>query len=315
MLKYFCEKDESPNLNISYRVLIYFGEHPLYKSWTDEEIEWLINNYPIEGMASSMKKLKRTRSSISCQITKLKIRLDPVIRKQIRVKSSSNANKNRSHINSKLFLKLNTPEIAYILGFLWADGYLYKNRVILEAVKNDLVNILNILESIGHWTKTERKRENWQRVMRMEFQCRDIYNFLIEMDYSDKSFKSADKILSRLDKKLHRYWFLGYFNGDGNLYVDQNHHTYRVSFGSGYKQDWTFLENLCQELRISYKIYKYENDKGHKSSALQINSSFIYPLLQYLYWDKNFIGLERKYQTYKENEDIISNIKRKIIIN
>ena len=39
-----------------------------------------------------------------------------------------------------------TPELAYCLGFIWGDGYIGKNSIHIEIVKEDLIEILPVFE-------------------------------------------------------------------------------------------------------------------------------------------------------------------------
>jgi len=44
---------------------------------------------------------------------------------------------------------LKTKEISYILGFLWADGYMYKkqNHIVMSLKKEDAITIIKLLEN------------------------------------------------------------------------------------------------------------------------------------------------------------------------
>lgn len=58
-------------------------------------------------------------------------------------------NRRKYTINENFFKEINTPEQAYWLGFLDADGYVYRNKIILALQKQDESTIKKFLTSIG----------------------------------------------------------------------------------------------------------------------------------------------------------------------
>ena len=120
-----------------------------------------------------------------------------------------------------------TPEMAYVLGLLWADGYVLmrgKNhgQITMGNIKEDSLYFRVFFEKVGKWTIREIKGN--KRKDQMTFCCYDtnFIKWLYEHDYKAKSTISADKILNTIPKSLHQYWFLGLFDGDGCIYINPN---------------------------------------------------------------------------------------------
>lgn len=127
------------------------------------------------------------------------------------------------------------------------------------------------------------------------FRDSDIYNFLLENDYLEKSKVPPTKILSLIPKNLKYLWFRGYFDGDGCIYVGTRN---SLAFWANIDYDWSFIEKVFRELKIrSSSIVKY-NYKKHYSSCYETRRlNDITQFFNYIYPDKIFdFGLERKFK-------------------
>ncbi len=134
-----------------------------------------------------------------------------------------------------------------------------------------------------------------------------LTEFLVSMDYKNKSLVSPTKILKHIPEKYHCYFWHGFLDGDGAPYISKNPAINRNSHLSSYKiwgsfeQNWEDLLNLMKNLNIETKIIFYErekpNGKIHRSSCINISKNKgILTLVDYIY-NSNFKGLNRKYET------------------
>ena len=208
----------------------------------------------------------------------------------------------RRNINESVFMENINSHSAYILGFFWADGYLYEYKntynIILEIVTEDYLDLKNIFDVAGRWSYTSRKRENWKEISTIRCSNKDLFLYLKEMDYKEKTCPS--KILKNIPEKFHPAWFHGYFDGDGCYYINKNHYLRQLSFSGPYNTNWTFLEEKMNELNINYKIQNRKSKKGHKQSSLRCTKK-----QSLLDWEEyilssGLIGLKRKREKIKE---------------
>jgi hypothetical protein len=213
---------------------------------------------------------------------------------------------NKTILSDKLMLN---PNFIYILGLLWADGYITKVKnkyqISISLVDEDMKNLKHIFFEFANWkeyTYDLQKYGGGNNQAQTKFLICDkiFHTFLRENDYQIKSFVAPNKILSLIPSELHYHWFRGFVDGDGCFYFNQKYKTSRHSFSvSGpHKQDWKFLENFCESLEIKYNVSRFLSGKatGNGSTFIVRRTKDIIKLGNYLYKDSSFIRLERKYQ-------------------
>jgi len=61
-----------------------------------------------------------------------------------------------------------------------------------------------------------------------------IYDFLSENNYKEKSYVSATKILNKIPNNLKKYFFRGYFDGDGSIYKYEKYYQVGLNITSTY---------------------------------------------------------------------------------
>lgn len=124
-----------------------------------------------------------------------------------------------------------TKELAYFMGFLWADGYVLKkidkngiqhHKVNFEIASEDFDDIHSVFKGFSTWSVSKRKRrESWRETSSATINNKFLCEFLISLGYCDKhsSFERVFEYLS--PSKLIDYFILGLFDGDG--YTDFHH--------------------------------------------------------------------------------------------
>lgn len=254
--------------------------------WTQEEKE-IIEKYYIDysafGIQEKLGLLKnRSRGSIGQQANKMGIYWEQDL----------------SH-----FINIIDPFVAYILGFIYADGTVSKtnSHVEFKIVNEDFLEIKDRFLSTARWLYKlyDDGFENHKIQAVVAINNRPFRNFLVENDYLIKSGASADKILSKIPENLKHYWWRGYFDGDGcfmwGAKWDKN-----ASIASCFKQDWTFAEKLAQKLDFTYRISRGISADGNKRSNFHMdNYMAITKFCGYIYQGEMF-GLSRKYNRYLE---------------
>ena len=219
--------------------------------------------------------------------------------------SPRNKNPTKEYLDfASNFINFKTPENVYLLGFLWADGSVAKdrNRITFSINIDDGKALKNTFLSTGDWTISEnynvRKNENPLMIFRITNHL--FREFLIDNDYISKSWFSACKILSKIPEHLQHYWWRGLIDGDGNI------HQNCIRIHSGYNQDWTYIKTLSNKLNLTYRIDKVftinKNKKHEGGSSINFikKSSLIFGNYIYKDREKDKIGLDRKFNKFVE---------------
>lgn len=272
------------------------------QKWTKEKINNLIKLYPKANRYKCAELIGFSVEEITYKIRKLGL-------------------KKEKSLNVDDVINIKTPYIAYILGFMWADGYISSDgrHFNVSGVEEDMKEIEWVFDTIGNWCKhlDNRERYGWKNAKTFIGSNKEIHEFLIEHNYDKKSFVSADKILAKIPDALKHYFFRGLIDGDGCFYYKD--YARQFALTSTYEQDWVYFETLCQKLNIRYsikktKIINKKSGKENKNSVLRILGKPIIILGDFLYQGEQF-GLLRKQEKYKtiKNSYVSNTSNRKIL--
>jgi intein-encoded DNA endonuclease-like protein len=269
--------------------------------------KFIINNYPNKGAKYCADKCNLLESQVRSLVKRLNIKVTKERRSFI-AKNKIQKSYTEYNVNPLQFINISTPECAYILGFLWADGFLGSQYSInTEIVSDDAIVIEKIFSSTGKWHIFHRNREGYKPQTKFSCNSKMLYEHLIKLGFKDQN-KSPNKILKTIPKKLQHYWFRGYFDGDGCWYYQSKGYLRQCVIASSYVQDWSFIKELCHKLKIkkcSINKTKRINKKGIENAHSRIrfcNIDAIIKFGNYIY-NGNQFGLERK---LKKFNDIIS---------
>jgi len=196
-------------------------------------------------------------------------------------------------------IKNPTKEFAYLLGFLWADGYILKkidkngfnhNRIVCEIVSEDFEVIWKYFEGFSKWSISKRKRrENWKETTTGTINNKYFYEFLESIGYKSKldGFEKVFHYLEEFD--LVDYFLCGLFDGDGHTDFKK-----LIEISSAASQNWSCIEDIFKRYNISYGIYYYTHPtKKHTSSVIKIQNIEGFDWFRKMFL-KNDIGLIRK---------------------
>lgn len=204
------------------------------------------------------------------------------------------------NVNADHFIECSTPEHAYLLGFIWADGTVlsaYKLKSIrVEITEADMNELKPIFESTGKWTYTRRARAG--RKPQVSAQCDNakLVDFLVDNDYQNKSSVSPHKIMNLIPANLLEFFIRGWSDGDGCFYHGKTSNQFTMA--GTYDQDWSALCNLLEQIGATHKIHKW-GEPGHRGSSVRItNKPSIKKLGEYIYNTHRAIGLQRKVDSY-----------------
>lgn len=224
---------------------------------------------------------------------------------------------NKNNIAEGFLTDTFIKENVYLLGFLWADGWIcnrkFTHSVSMSLIKEDFILIEPILRNFGINCYYDRQRiqngKIFGKISRtFTIHNLNIVNFLLNNDYDKKSGCAPTKILSIIPTNLHYYFWRGYLDGDGC--ISSKGVKQEVAFWSVIDQDWGSLIDLINSLGLTYSIYIYKRKNGkHNSSVLRMGGiDNIVKFGDYIYQNYDGIGLKRKYEKYlllKEKQKII----------
>lgn len=265
--------------------------------WTEEKTKTLIDLYPNFGTQYCAKKLNIEANHIRNKVRRLGIKVNKTGYKYVRITKPSHL----LNVNPDQFIKPTTPEVSYLLGLLWADGFLGSNYSInLEVVSEDAQEFSPIFQKTGKWSTFYRQRKNYKPQTKFTCSSKVMYEYFVSQGFDEKSDgKSPCDLIQYIPKHLQHYWFRGYLDGDGCFYFNAKQYLRQLVFSSCYEQDWTFVETLFDKLEI--QKWKISNIKSkHSCSRLRCtNKADIARLGEYVYQDELF-GLTRKKNKFLE---------------
>ena len=262
-------------------------------NYAEKEIDILKKYYPKGGCAETQKYIKRSRDSIRHKAKSLGITVidDFMV----------------SKIDVSEFLCPNDPEVAYLLGLLWGDGFVSckkrSNYVMISLIKNDFDDIRLLFDPKKWKIKDGKNKHNptWKPYTKAFLYNKYLAQFFKDNDFCEKSKTSPTKILQRIPEIFHFYFFRGWFDADGNnTSLMGKNSTGRLTIAGSFEQDWLELEKLSKKLKLKFSIYRTIGKNGHRYSQFKIQTmDSVKNFMNFVYQGKIF-GLSRKLKKYKD---------------
>ena len=206
--------------------------------WSKEEEDILINNYSLKTIEELIELLpNRNEKGIYSHAHKLKLKYHTY--------------------NENYFNEIDTPDKAYWLGFLSADGYIttgYRWGVEIKIDDKPHLEKLNIcLES--NITIRTRKRKTGAESCSLQFKNKQMYDSFVKWGFTHN--KSHEIVFPSIPKNLRLHFIRGVIDGDGSYCKSKNgkYYKYCISLVGANK---SFLESirdaLLEELNITASI-------------------------------------------------------------
>ena len=216
--------------------------------------------------------------------------------------------KKRYAVNQNYFKEINTSNKAYWLGFLYADGCILSdiNRrtggSVLEICLNaDDVNILERFKiSLSSNSPIKEKIINDKyKAVRLNICNTNICKDLVRLGCtSRKSLTLKFPTEEQVPQYLIPHFIRGYFDGDGNVYVDDKG---KLSPKIGFVGTKEFLEeilNIAENNLGLTRVVKYQK-KGNQAYQIQWSGfSNLKSWEEYLYNYEDIIYLPRKREKF-----------------
>lgn len=213
---------------------------------------------------------------------------------------------NRYTLDDDFFNIIDTEEKAYILGLLYADGFIgdeHFNNIVLGLVDRELVYTVSDKIKFTGAIRIGNKGgfKNSSNSYILNFSSKKMAEDLRKIGlYPNKSLTLAE--LPQIDAKLFRHFVRGYFDGDGSICSSKNSSYYRAN-GTIKKYEYStyifnilgtklFLERLVENMPINH--YKIMDTKTKEIKQLRVSAKCEFNILFYYLYDNSSIFLKRK---------------------
>ncbi len=217
--------------------------------------------------------------------------------------------KRKFPVNDCFFNNIDTEEKAYILGFIFADGYNDENHhklqiSLAEQDKEILVKFSKILlrGNVNIWTY-DSKKKNRQKMSLFHITSRSISDDLKKLGCPKR--KTFILKFPHLPKHLVHHFIRGYFDGDGMLVIYERlmprciNKTKTAEFSIvSTKEMLLSIGKQINKLGINYKIIKRHKNRKNNNFTLRVHGNQqIKKTCDFLYKDAT-IFLKRKHEKY-----------------
>ena len=201
---------------------------------------------------------------------------------------------------NKAFFKIWTPTMAYVLGFIYADGnIIYTKRCTwfwsLQITDQDILEEIKKALDSSHIISKKKKIYNQKQTYRLQVGSKEMCEDLIRLGVTER--KSKTILLPEIPKKYFPDFLRGYFDGDGGVWVGfkNKHRKHKVhaiatAFTSGSKEFLISLKDILKKYGlVGGSLVQKERGFDLKYS---INDSSI--LYKIMYNTKCSLFLKRK---------------------
>jgi intein-encoded DNA endonuclease-like protein len=188
----------------------------------------------------------------------------------------------------KTFFKKWSPNMAYILGFLFADGNIMRTKRGTHFVAfytADLELLQSMSRALGSNHKISERRKDDGAVYVLQIGSKELFSDLVALGLTPN--KSKRMRLPDISPKYTNDFIRGYFDGDGNVWLGLLNRT-RVKPTSALTTSFTcasrhFLEDLHRELREKGieggSIYNIKSKNCCRLSFSTLDSLKIYEIM------------------------------------
>lgn len=262
--------------------------------WTKNEIEFLKLNYDKYSAKELAKHLNRTINAIKIKSRKLGL-----------------LRKSKYYYQKDFFRDIQTPNQSYWLGFMYADGYVSKQKnrtntysVGIELSARDILHLKNFNKDINgnvsistrHRTSKYQNKKIAGDICSIRLYCSEMGMDLINHGccLNKSLIKTAPK---NIPQALMRDFIRGYFDGNGSisnsLNKKYNQKYLKLTISSGSIEFVKWLSSYLDGMNIDNSYYS----DGNCCYKIQISSNSFNSFLDYIYKDSER-HLDRKYKKY-----------------
>ncbi len=197
-----------------------------------------------------------------------------------------------------------TENMAYVLGYIYADGNLldskYNRGQYVSIRSTDLCIIESIRESLNseHTITSEKNDFPRKRSYVLRIGSKKIFGILERRGLCPRKSLIID--LPSIPKIFFKDFLRGYFDGDGCVYLEKgkkigSFKRMSVIFTSGSKK---FLESLEKQIRKECQTSKRDVCDSHRSFQLRYSTKDGLRVFSKMYKNQPELYLSRKYSKF-----------------
>lgn len=222
-------------------------------------------------------------------------------------------------LDHNFFSKWN-KEMAYVLGFFCADGYMIKNNrgacyIDIKITDKDLLHKIRSLLNSSHRIRVMSARGNDKEAYRIQIGSKKIYEDLINLGLETK--KSKVLKLPSVPKKYFGDFVRGYFDGDGCIWGGiihkkrkTKHFSVITSFTSCSGDFLSSLRKRLSDRKINSCMVKMKNSNAYRLQYSAKSTILLYDLMYGVIGEKSPF-LERK---KKDFENKLKNLRNNAVV-
>jgi hypothetical protein len=208
-------------------------------------------------------------------------------------------------MNEEYFEEINTPEKAYILGFIYGDGCITNQKRTLAISVKDRDVLEFIRDELNYAGPIHRYRDG--KIYALRISRKKVVEDLMKLGLGPRK----SKILTFpdfLSKDFHLPFVFGLFDADGYVYIPNKDSTWKTSRKIGFSGTEDIITGIKQVLEpkgFSKTQFKFENCGTVTTHFVCRHVELFYTL----YKDSPYT-LKRKLQKFKDNEIVYARLKR-----
>lgn len=213
-------------------------------------------------------------------------------------KKDTSDNKRIYKLNKDYFEKIDSALKAQIIGFIWADGYIYENTAVLTIeLKYTDIEVLEVIKKelqtekpIEETLKKDKRNGKLYKACRLQIHSKKIINDLKKFGIAQGKSLSLIPNFLNIPSEYWKYTWLGTFDGDGYILRETSKGPNTIGL-CGSEETVIAFKKYCEEI-LKIKLKKpYMERIWHIRSQNRENTLII---LNHLYGEKNLL-LNRKY--------------------
>jgi hypothetical protein len=212
---------------------------------------------------------------------------------------------------NKNFFKKWTHEMAYVLGFFAADGYITVNKRggqfwCIQIVDQKLLESIKKEIQADHKISIRLSKKPKEHILyRLQIGSIEMCNDLRNLGFSER--KTKNLVIPNIPKKYFSDFVLGYFDGDGNIWQGEvhrerktSHEVLKLSFTSCSLE---FIKELQNKLFLfgieGGCIYRPKNKQFCRLQFSTLNALKLYNFM-YNKMDTSELFLKRKKDVFEK---------------
>lgn len=216
----------------------------------------------------------------------------------------SRINLSKLNLDIDYFKEINTPEKAYWLGFICADGYInnlnnklsifVKDLEILQKFKKDIKSEHKISERFIFDHRTNKTYHEYYIQIGNEMFVRNLINWVT---HNKTNILQFPNIL----EEYYSYFIAGLFDGDGSVCIKKLKTKYTLATSLiSTKEVLDYIQNLfLKKFNITPKKLRRVTENKNNVWVVHWGITDSFYILNYIYCDSPEIYLSRKYNRFK----------------